>query len=254
MSEEKIKEAFLKAKQDISLIQAELESIKQEIQGLKHILQLSSTPTDRQTGTPAHLSTQNPTHNNIIPTIQHIIPTSSTSPAHIPAHNLPLKPLKSQNNEISTGNEGVPTDRQTDRQTDNSTRNEGVKVRLIEENLINNQSNTLPKVSEVLDSLDTIKRDLKQKFKKLTNQELVVFLSIYKLEEESFLVDYALLSQKLSLTESSVRDYVQRLIKKGLPITKTKENNKKIILSISSDFKKITSFEALSQLKESRIR
>lgn len=140
---------------------------------------------------------------------------------------------------------------QTDRQTDNSTRNKGVKVRLNQEIYPQEQRITkLEKVTEVLNSLDNIKKELRLKLKKLTHQELAVFTTIYQLEEEGFIADYPLLSQKLNLTESSIRDYVQRILKKGLPLIKTKENNKRILLSISLELKKIASLTTILQLRE----
>ena len=79
---------------------------------------------------------------------------------------------------------------------------------------------------------------------------MAVFSAIYQLEEEGLTVDYSILSTKLSLSESSIRDYIQRTIRKGLPIQKTKENNKKVILSISNDLKKIASLQTILQLRE----
>ena len=49
--------------------------------------------------------------------------------------------------------------------------------------------------------------------------------------EEADFVDYKTLSKRLNLTESSIRDYVGKLIKKGIPVEKTKINNKMIQLS-----------------------
>ena len=76
-----------------------------------------------------------------------------------------------------------------------------------------------------------------------------VFSTIYELEEQGFIVDYNILSEKLNLTESSIRDYVLRLIKKGIPLGKNRENNKKITLSISRDLRKIASLETIHKLR-----
>jgi len=103
----------------------------------------------------------------------------------------------------------------------------------------------LERVSEVLNSLDTIKKEIRTKFKHLTIQEMTVFSTIYELEDKGFIVDYSLISSKLDLSESSIRDYVQKIIKKGIPITKTKENNKKILVSIDPNLKKIASLETI---------
>ncbi len=79
---------------------------------------------------------------------------------------------------------------------------------------------------------------------------MLVFSTIYQLEEQGFIVDYPLLASKLSLSESSIRDYTLKIIKKGIPLLKNKENNKKITLSISLDLKKIASLNTILQLRE----
>ena len=79
---------------------------------------------------------------------------------------------------------------------------------------------------------------------------MLVFTTIYQLEEQTLSVDYFNISEKLKLTESSIRDYVQRIIKKGFPLVKTKENNKKVLLSISQDLRKIASLSTIIQLRE----
>ncbi len=242
MEQDKIKEAFAKAKQDIFNLYSELESIKREIKELKFIFNTSNSQTDNSTqnSTPTH----NPTEINENTALQHINSTQNSTPTHNPAHNLPFKAVKSPILTISTGNEGVPTNSQTDKQTDSSTRNEGVKVRF------NQEQQPLTNVSNLINSLDIIKKELRLKFKKLTTQEMSVFSAVYQLEEEGFIVDYSSIAKKLSLTESSIRDYIQRIIKKGVPILKTKENNKKILISISQDLKKLASLSTIIQLRE----
>jgi Mn-dependent DtxR family transcriptional regulator len=102
----------------------------------------------------------------------------------------------------------------------------------------------------MLNSLDSIKKELRHQFKQLTSQEMAVFSCIYDLESQGFIVDYSLISQKMSLSESSIRDYIQKIIKKGIPIVKTKENNKKILLKIDENLKKIASLQTLLTLRE----
>ena len=258
-----IKEAFSKAKQDILSLQSQLYILKQEFQELKRTLSTITNPklnpADRQTDQQTRFPTINPTNQQENPSIRHINPTDSTNPTHNPTDNYPLEALKSQILSISTGNKGVPTDRQTNQQTDTSTGNKGVEVRF---NTITTENPTpnptqkptkidrLEKVAEFLDSLDDIKKELRAKIKRLTKQEMAVFTAIYQLEEQGLIVDYALLAEKLSLTESSIRDYSMRIIKKGIPVDKSKENNKKIILSISKNLKKIASLATILQLKE----
>ena len=223
MDEEKIRQAFSKAKKDIFSLKFQLTEIQSEIQEIKRTLdRQSDSQTDRHINQTQ--DNQTSTHN-----------FSST-------YNLPLEALKPQNTHFSTGNRGVSTDRQTLRQTDRHTQ----KFAL-------NQESAQPKdMAHLVDSLTTIKSELKQKFKSLTKQEFLVFSLIYQLEEEGNTVDYSLLSDKLSLTESSARDYVQRMIKKQIPIVKTRENNKRILLTISPELKKLLTLSTILQIRDSK--
>ena len=150
-----------------------------------------------------------------------------------------LSPPKPQNLGFSTGNEGVPTDRQTDKQTDKFTQ----KTPIFEQNSIEN-------AAKILDSLDALKKEIRLKFKMLTDQEVLVFSTLYQLEEAQGHVDYRALSIKLGLTESSIRDYIGRLIRKGIPVDKKRINNKQILLSISPNLKKIASLATILQLRD----
>lgn len=160
---------------------------------------------------------------------------NSTYSTHISTNKIDFSPLKHQNLDISIGNEGVQTDRQTNQQTD--------KKSFISQNNLN-------KVANIFDSLDSLKKELRLKFKKLTDQEMLIFSKIYQLEEQLEFVDYKILAQKLNLTESSIRDYISRLIKKDIPVEKIKINNKNIQLKISKDLRKVVSLSTLLQLRE----
>jgi len=161
-------------------------------------------------------------------------------------HNTPSNGLKGLNLPFSIGNEGVSTDRQTDRQTDNDPKissGKFEKIEKIEENSIKN-------AVEMLDSLDNIKKQIRLRFKKLTPQEFSVFTTIYQCAEEKGYCDYFSLSKKLGLSESSIRDYVGRIIKKGVPLDKKKINNKNISLSIPDDLRRVASLPTILQLRE----
>jgi len=161
---------------------------------------------------------------------------NKTNPLHFKLRN-------AQNLGISIGNEGVQTDRQTDRQTNK---------RLFSEGEIPSwkDQNSFEEFSGLLESLDGLKKEIRLKFKRLTNQEMVIFSAIYQMEEEKGFSDYKSLSNKLSLTESSIRDYVRRLIFKGIPLEKKKINNKEIRLFVSKSLKKIASLNTILKLIE----
>lgn len=242
-----VKEAFARAKQDISELKEEIRLLRLEIHEIK---QAVKNPADSKLTQAQPQQTDKPTDQHInqqMPSsFQADAPTNPThnSPeSNNPTDNYPLYTLKTPNTAISTGNRGVPTDRQTNQQTDQHTTNS----LFYEEK---SPTDSFHNVSQLIDSLDSLKKQVRLKFKKLTNQEMIVFSTIYQLEEQGLIVDYSLVSQKLNLSESSIRDYTQRIIKKGIPLRKSKENNKKILLSVSSDLKKIASLATIMQLRE----
>jgi hypothetical protein len=243
-SSDPIKDAFSRVRQDIEDLKCQISVISQQLEEVKRTLQ-----------------TQIPTDNSFNPTNQQINPTVQ----HIPTDILPLYALKEQDNEVSIGNRGVPTNKQTNQQTDKYVQfhpeNEAQNTSELpdsphklpdfskkEQNL--DKISQIQRVSEVLDSLDSIKKEIRANFKRLTQQEMAVFSIIYSLEEQGFVVDYSLISEKIGLSETSIRDYIHKITKKGIPIVKKKENNKKIILSISPELKKIASLQTILSLRE----
>jgi len=221
MNEEKVREAFSRAKKDIHTLQSQISELTTEIKQLKRTLDQTDT-SDRQTD-------------------RH---KTQTVPQEIGGFSSP-------NLAVSTGNEGVQTDRQTIRQTDRH----GQKFAQTSSETSQQTSQQDPitqaeKVSEVLNSLNTLKRDLRSQFKKLTPQEMFVFSTIYQLTEQGLEVDYSLVAEKTHLTQSSIRDYIQKIIQKNIPLIKSKDNNKRIILSIPSDFKSMASLQTILSLRD----
>ena len=224
---DQVKEAFSRIKEDITDLKNQVEYINYELSEIKRTIQQTD-------------NINNPTHVSLAPTDQESNPTQFQNPTD----KWSLEAVKSQFSNVSSGNEGVPTNRQTNQQTDTSAlftyKNEEKSDKISHIN----------RVSEVLSSLDSLKKDIRSQFKKLTKQEMLIFSTIYQLEEEGFAVDYSTIAIKLNLSESSIRDYVQRIIKKGIPVQKLKENNKKVTLSIIQDLKKIASLQTILALRE----
>jgi hypothetical protein len=230
---DRLKEAFQKIRDDMDFLKEEMHSfrfeiisLKQEIQEINLRILNSSSEISRYGSSRKDVDSTNPSTQNPL------LPTSSTNPS---THNILLKPQNTKIMPFSTGNEGVPTDKQTNRQTD--------KQQDFGENTVKN-------ASEILESLDNLKKEIRLKFKRLTDQEWVVFSTIYQLEDEMGFSDYKSVSERLKLTESSIRDYVGRLIKKGIPVDKIKINNKNIQLSISSNLKKIATLPTILHLRD----
>ena len=238
-----IKEAFQKVKQDIDSLKLELTNLKLILTEINWNLQYFNKEIklikESSQKIDLNLSTLSPAQPSFSPAI------SLTQPAH-PAHNPLFKPLKDHFYGTSIGNEGVPADRQTNQQTDN-------QHIFTLKNPSNEHPASSPNVIEdaavILDSLDTLKKEIRLKFKKLTEQEISVFSALYQLDEEQGFADYKILSQKLNLTESSIRDYISRIITKGIPLEKHRINNKTIHLKISSSLKKVATLSTILQLR-----
>jgi biotin operon repressor len=233
---DKIKEAFYNVRQDIDFLKQEIsilnENLLDIIREIKHFREFESKIQE-------NLNSDTPTDRHIIPTDRHIIPREQT---HIQTHNTGFTGLKDQISPISNGNVGVPTDRQTDRQTDRH-------IIPTNKHIQNTQENEeFQDILEILDSLDNKKKEIRLKFKRLTDQEFLIFSTLYQLQD-SMEVNYKILAEKLGLSESSIRDYVGKLIKKGVPLEKVKLNNKNIQLIIPEDFKKIASLSTILQLR-----
>ncbi len=209
-----LKEAFFKVRQDIDFLYSELSEIKQ----LLYELQAQQT---------------------IQPTNQHPNPTYSIPS---PTQEMPLNALISSKTTISTGNDGVPTNQQTIQPTNQH-------PLISTPSSVNDPISHLRRVSEVLATLDDLKKEVRIKFKKLTEQEMLIYSTIYQLEDQGFVVDYAILAQKTGLTEISIRDYIRKILQKDIPLLKLKESNKKVILKIPQDLKRVASLSTINQLR-----
>ena len=97
-------------------------------------------------------------------------------------------------------------------------------------------------------SLNTLKKELNTRFRALTKQELLVFLTIYQLEEEKGSTTYLDLARTLTLSEGCIRSYVTSLIKKGLPLIKTKLNNRIVSLSTPKELRDLNIKRRLENL------
>jgi len=102
-------------------------------------------------------------------------------------------------------------------------------------------------------TLTNLKNDVNSIFLSLTDRELSVFMALYSLEtEERREIDYFELSQRLKLSESTIRDFVNALIRKGMPIDKIRIHNGKVSLSIKNEFKSLELYQKLLKLRPSK--
>lgn len=231
MDDNKLKEAFTRVREDVFNLGNEFSQMRFELEELKSELKLVFSVIN-------DIKLKEFT-NSVVPTHQQRNPTNTPIPTDNPTVPCEIKGSLSPIRHVSIGNAGVPTDRPTDKQTDQH-------ITILDEK----RENTLDKASEILASLDNLKKEIRFKFKRLTSQEMQVFSTIYTMEERNELIDYRILATTLNLSESSVRDYIGKIQKKGILITKEKLNNKRVILHISQDLKKIASLNTIVKLRE----
>jgi len=218
-----VKEAFQRIKEEMQSLKIEISSLRNEIGFLKESLNISHNPT-------------------------HLNPFTSTPTdklADLPTVPQEMKGLKEPNLLVSTGNEGVPTDKSTNSQTNRQTDFLSGFMRE------NTQKLNLEDIQETLNTLDNLRKELRLKFKRLTPQEMLIFSAIYSLETKGIEeITYKTLANNLNLSESSIRDYVIKLTSKGIPIVKRRVNNKQIALQISENLQKIASLSTIIKLRE----
>lgn len=229
IEKEAIKISFKRIKKEMFFLKEEINFLKNQLSKTNHSLNYLNV----------HLN-------------HHLIKTKepSTSTINIqqidknPAQNISYNEDLSHKSTISIGNEGVPADSQ---QTVNRQILEENQGKSVEQENREKQDINLDKLSLILEDL---KKELRQKFKNLTNQELLIFSLIYTLNEELSEVSYKDIALKANLTESSVRDYISRLEHKGIPLIKEKKNNKRIILKIPDELKHISTLDNLTKLSK----
>jgi hypothetical protein len=249
-----IKEAFDKIKQDIFSLKLEVSNLNYKLEDLSQENRMlkDKMAVNFNQAIPTHI----PTHNN---------PLVST-PTHIPTHQQSPQSLQDGDMTISTGNGGVPTDKPTNQQTNQQTNqhmdyenpntqkiqfSKDVYISETKEDSHNPKEDSFGRASEILNSLDNLKKEIRLKFKRLTNQEMLVFSTLYSLEEQELEeITYKTLAHHLRLSESSIRDYVTKIASKGIPIVKIRLNNKKIVLKISPDLQKVASLSTILKLRE----
>ena len=158
--------------------------------------------------------------------IEQKIPRNDQNISQI-SKNEQYDPQNKQKNNVSTGNRGVQSINQS--LSNHSTINQS----------FNNQSL----------NIQALRKDIEDHFKRLSNQEFLVFLTIFQLEEDLEIgVTYDNLSVKLGLSAGCIRGYVSGIIKKGLPLEKRKINNRTITLHIKKEFRELNLKEKLTSM------
>jgi len=94
-----------------------------------------------------------------------------------------------------------------------------------------------------------LKNNLEKVFLSLTKTEFSIFLSVYQLEEEyKRPVSYSDIAIKLPLSLNSVRNHMNNLILKGIPLVKV-VYGKAVLLSVLPEFKAMNLANKLLELR-----
>jgi hypothetical protein len=242
---ENLQNSFQKIKEEMNALNEEISFLKKQLSQTNKSLNYLNQYLSK------HLSLSSTSISTSTTDNQQIV----KNPAQNPSYNLEVSPKSP----VSIGNEGVPADSQ-----------QTVSRHILSENELKSPSlSTTPSsstnrvepvdktknslnldISNLSTILEDLKKELKQKFKNLTNQELLIFSLIYTLNEEKSEVTYKDISIKANLTESSVRDYISRLEHKGIPLIKEKKNNKMVVLKIPEELKHISTLDNLTKLSK----
>ena len=207
--EEKIKISFEKVRKDIEFLSEQIAFLRQDIEEIKTNF-IHQSSTGNE-GVPADRQTDRPTSSRFSAIVDESLSPVLEIPVHIPADN--------------------PADVQ---QTD-------TKIQ---------QSSTYSSASaQLTDLVNNLKTDLKKRFLSLTKQEFLVFSVLFTVEKSQNSVTYRDIALKTGLTESSIRDYIQKIIKKGIPIAKEKVNNKVTILKIPEEIRNLATLDNLMRLR-----
>ena len=111
------------------------------------------------------------------------------------------------------------------------------------------QSSTIINTNQ---SLETVKKEFEELFRDLTDREFSVFMAIYQLEEDlQAPVSYCEVSKILKITEITVRNYVNSMMNRGIPIEKHRQYNRKVSLSIKKDMRDLNLASKLLKIRQS---
>ena len=118
--------------------------------------------------------------------------------------------------------------------------------------VINNHQQSSTIINNKQQSISAIKSDFDVLFRGLTDREFSVFMAIYQLEEDlQAPVSYCEVSKILKITEITVRNYVNSMMNRGIPIEKHRQYNRKVSLSIKKDMRDLNLASKLLKIRQS---
>ena len=118
--------------------------------------------------------------------------------------------------------------------------------------VINNHQQSSTIINDKQQSISAIKSDFEALFRGLTDREFSVFMAIYQLEEDlQAPVSYCEVSKILKITEITVRNYVNSMMNRGIPIEKHRQYNRKVSLSMKKDMRDLNLASKLLKIRQS---
>jgi len=230
-------------KEEVKLLQEELFILKKEIEDLRQELRVIIKPNYMNEssigneGVPADQPTHKPSFNTPLFPVDGIYSgdssTSSHNPAHIPTH------LQHIGRKIQQITSRIPN-RITPEMVEEILAEQMPKRQIIDKN---------SPIADLAGIMNTLKADLKAKFRSLTGQEFYIFSVLYTVEKSQDMVTYIDIAKHTGLTSSSIRDYIQRIIRKGIPIAKEKLNNKVTMLRVPPELRNLATLDNLMRLR-----
>ena len=216
MDEERLRQSFEKVKKDIDFLNEQVIILRQELEEIKQIKanfrQESSTGNE---GVPTDRQTDTPTSNRFSALVDERFSLPEIIPTHIPAQN--PTDVQHSNTKLQQSNTSTDIFQQTD--------------------------------TSLTDLVNNLKNDLKLRFRSLTKQEFHIFSMLFTVDKTQKHATYKDIADKTGLSEASVRDYMQRISKKGIPIIKEKLNNKVIILKIPEELRNLATLDNLLRIR-----
>ncbi len=269
--EERVKSSFDRVRDEMNLFFSEISSIKNEIKAVSSELSELKQSINPSNNEVTKLREElNELRYEIM--AKRALETKDPSVNSVNPNEIP---------EISTGNRGVSTLRHFDTQTDNtppfpldgkpsidqettthSSTQTSTHLRHIPEKLrhfdtsepksdtsTDNSTDKKTQISDLAELMESLKSDLKRKFEALTKQEFYIFSVLFTVDKTQSQVTYQDLAARTGLTSSSIRDYVQRIIQKGIPLVKERLNNKTTVLKIPPELRNLATLDNLMRIR-----
>lgn len=206
---EKIKQSFLKVKEDIESLKTQLNELKRFIE---EVLKKQNFRKD----------------SDLVENLSKEVPQEISSTGNQGVYTNKHSFIHSHMHSFNKHSTDIQTHKQTDMQTTTQT-DAQINSHLAKQTL------QFPKEwsSSNLKDIDSL-------FLTLTKGEFLCFLTIFQLEEDlNRGVSYLELSRHLSLSEGCIRTYVSQMLKKAVPLQKIRLNNKLTLLTIDKSFRSL---------------